>query len=205
MLLINEIFSSIQGEGLDVGKPAVFVRLGVCNLQCPWCDTDFRKGAAWWEEYDIAETVAKLLSPNKLVVLTGGEPFAQPLADLLKRLQNMHLQVGIETNGTLWQPGIDYDTVAITCSPKPGYDVHPEVATRVACWKFVWGAGDPLPTQLLSGDCGVQWDCYGAIYIQPRDDGEEDRNARNLSAAIRLCQLNGWRLSVQLHKLIGVE
>jgi 7-cyano-7-deazaguanosine (preQ0) biosynthesis protein QueE len=105
-----EIFCSIQGEGVHIGKPAVFLRLGLCNLKCAWCDTKY----AWdWETYDPDEQLVEmpledveqniLRHNRKYLVVTGGEPMIQQnwLIPLLERLGSRGFFVEIETNGTL--------------------------------------------------------------------------------------------------------
>lgn len=105
-----EIFYSVQGEGVNIGKPAVFLRLGLCNLACTWCDTKY----TWnWEEYDpkeqimempLEEVEREILRHNcKYLVVTGGEPMIQQrqLIPLLERLKNKEFRVEIETNGTI--------------------------------------------------------------------------------------------------------
>ena len=107
---VSEIFSSIQGEGLNAGKQAVFLRLALCNLACEWCDTKY----TWdWKNYDYASEVkemsieqvkADLLKPGvKHLVLTGGEPMLQQgeLWPLLQSLKETGFFIEIETNGTL--------------------------------------------------------------------------------------------------------
>lgn len=102
MLKVNEMFYSIQGEGPNIGKPAVFLRLSGCNLSCPWCDTKY----AWTEGYEMSvEDVKRALSRYRdysfRLVITGGEPMLQQ-KEISKLLQNMHwIHVEIETNGTI--------------------------------------------------------------------------------------------------------
>ena len=105
-----EIFCSVQGEGVNIGKPAVFLRLGLCNLACTWCDTKY----TWdWEEYDpkeqiiempLEEVEREILGYNcKYLVVTGGEPMIQQsrLMPLLENLKNKEFFIEIETNGTI--------------------------------------------------------------------------------------------------------
>lgn len=105
-----EIFYSVQGEGINIGKPAVFLRLGLCNLVCTWCDTKY----TWdWEQYDPKEQMVEMpqeeveqeiLGHNcKYLVVTGGEPMIQQkqLIPLLKSLKNKEFRIEIETNGTI--------------------------------------------------------------------------------------------------------
>jgi len=103
MLKINEVFSSIQGEGIQVGLPAVFVRTTGCNLKCVWCDTKYAwSGGHEWDAIELASMVADL--PEKLVILTGGEPLIQPHRDLYQFFQTLSRNgknISVETNGTI--------------------------------------------------------------------------------------------------------
>ena len=105
-----EIFYSIQGEGVNMGRPAVFLRLSLCNLACTWCDTKY----TWdWEQYDPKEQIVEMSAKEiereilryncKHLVITGGEPMIQhrQLTPLLKCLKNKEFQIEIETNGTI--------------------------------------------------------------------------------------------------------
>ena len=105
-----EIFYSIQGEGVNIGKPAIFVRLALCNLTCTWCDTRY----TWdWEQYDAKEQIKEMMPEEvereiliyscRYLVVTGGEPTLQQrqLIPLLERLKNKEFYIEIETNGTV--------------------------------------------------------------------------------------------------------
>jgi 7-cyano-7-deazaguanosine (preQ0) biosynthesis protein QueE len=105
-----EIFYSIQGEGANIGKPAIFLRLGLCNLKCEWCDTKY----TWdWARYNAQEQLIELSSEDiehrilnfecKYLVVTGGEPLIQQkqIITLLERLKNQGFFIEIETNGTI--------------------------------------------------------------------------------------------------------
>ena len=90
---VNEIFNSLQGEGVNLGKKVTFIRLAECNLKCEWCDTEYKK----YEEMTIDEIVDKC---NRNVIITGGEPTMQDLLPLLKILKLTKRWIGLETNGT---------------------------------------------------------------------------------------------------------
>jgi 7-cyano-7-deazaguanosine (preQ0) biosynthesis protein QueE len=137
-----EIFYSVQGEGVNIGKPAVFLRLSLCNLACTWCDTKY----TWdWKRYDPTEQIIQM-SPEGIgrevlrhncrhLVVTGGEPMIQhrQLIPLLKLLKAKEFHIEIETNGTI-VPGrgfadlIDHWSV----SPKLGNSGNPPSAREVA-------------------------------------------------------------------------
>jgi len=99
---VNEIFYSIQGEGPDIGMPAVFVRLSGCNLDCSWCDTEFESGKELTIP-EIIDTVNKVSSQCGNVIITGGEPLIQPdIHHLMTELIHADKNVSVETNGTVY-------------------------------------------------------------------------------------------------------
>lgn len=116
---VNEIFYSLQGEGVHAGRPAIFVRLSGCNRACPFCDTDFSHFAEMSESQIIAEIEN---FPAEIVIFTGGEPALQLSDSLVKAVQATGRKVHIETNGSLPVPdSIDW----ITCSPKtPPFNIQ---------------------------------------------------------------------------------
>ena len=120
MLTVNEIFFSIQGEGTRTGQPCVFVRLTGCPLRCVWCDTAyaFHEGVKRSEEDVLREIAAH---PCRLVLLTGGEPLAQPAAfPFVSRLADAGWQVLVETSGHVSLEGLDPRAVAIMDVKAPG-------------------------------------------------------------------------------------
>lgn len=139
---INEIYTSIQGEGLLVGTPSVFIRLQGCNLRCLWCD---QPSALEFTEKNMSlkELLEKVETyPHKHVVITGGEPFTEgALSEFVKELLNRGKSVQIETNCTLWQESLEEvaHRVHITCSPKAvaGWKVHPKIKNYAKELKFV--------------------------------------------------------------------
>jgi 7-carboxy-7-deazaguanine synthase len=120
MLLVNEVFLSIQGEGTRAGRPCVFVRLTGCPLRCVWCDTSyaFHEG----RRRDVDDLVAEAEShPTRLVCVTGGEPLAQPEAfDLVKRLADRGFEVVVETSGHVSLERLDPRAVAVMDVKTPG-------------------------------------------------------------------------------------
>lgn len=215
-LLVKEIFKTIQGEGPFAGFPAVFIRLGSCNLSCPRCDTDFTSGAKFMETEEVFAHVQELAIKNgrvdffNLAVITGGEPLTHKIAKLVQSLQADNFIVQIETNGTR-----DADTlegVSIVCSPKLE-KVHHRLVDRVDAWKYLIRAGhvseDGLPSECFGGTKGKvarppKGTLADSIYLQPVDEGNPVLNKGNLQACIDSCMKHGYRLCVQLHKIVGL-
>ncbi len=189
---INEMFYSLQGEGYHVGTPAVFIRFAGCNLACPFCDTQHRHGTRKTLD-EIVDFAAR--HKARLVVLTGGEPALQVDAALVEELHAIGKYVAIETNGTHPVPsGIDW----ITLSPKD---------------RFVEGANPVLNEcdELKVVFDGVAPPPYADIrtshrFLQPCDTGDEERDKLIIQKTVEYCKANPeWRLSLQTHKLIGIQ
>jgi len=189
---INEIFYSIQGEGAFAGFPAVFVRFSGCNLACPWCDTDHAHG----EEMTAAElenAVGELLKDHDgaIVVLTGGEPALQ-LREDEPLFGEFGARICIETNGTQPVPGwVEW----ITVSPKNEPPLRAIVPIPSEL-KFVFEP-EHIPYYLSMQEA----DCRLSIQPLARRDG-----TTNLREALEFVLAHPrFKLSVQLHKLIGVR
>ena len=206
MYRVNEIFYTLQGEGAHSGIPAVFVRFSGCNLRCPWCDTDFTDCNEMTAEQIVAEVVGLYDIPNerhKMCVLTGGEPSLQVDKTLIDALHAAGLYICIETNGTRPLPeGIDW----ITCSPKEGTKLALRKANEV---KVVFtGTYDPevWREQIEAEHWLLQPLRFtGNWLIENIDSGEDDRND-NLDDTVRYILSHPfWRLSVQLHKIVGLR
>ena len=117
-MVVNEIFHSLQGEGLLAGTPSVFVRLAGCPVQCEWCDTKYAWDANEGEELPISEIVNKIVQwPCRYVVITGGEPMVNPqLPDLAGALKERNKHITIETAGIKFVAGLACDLMSV--SPK---------------------------------------------------------------------------------------
>jgi len=206
---VKEIFGpTLQGEGLHAGMPCVFVRLAGCNAwdgraetraasACPYCDTDFRGG----EALTLEEILAKLAAltpahPDHGCVLTGGEPLLQADGELLAALGGRFPWVDIETNGTRLCPQRPAN-VFISCSPK--HLPQQAVVVTPDWWKVLipdqerflavaLASGSPVFVQPTAGDDGAS----GAVY------------AANLQRCVQLCLSDGCRLSLQIHKYLGI-
>jgi 7-carboxy-7-deazaguanine synthase len=226
-LYVHSIFYTIQGEGPFVGRPAVFIRLAGCNLQCPGCDTEYSEGAKLLEPKRIAELAYKaplgtLRSEKRmpLVVITGGEPFRQNLVPLICELLDKNLSVQIETNGTLWDENVDsltaFSGLSIVCSPKAGKIAIPTNAISALKYVVSYDAidlTDGLPTSVLgmpAAPARPPSDYYGPVYVQPADE-QSDKHSKlaqdglNLKAAIDSCMQFGYQLCIQTHKIIGMD
>jgi len=194
--LVNEIFYSLQGEGVRAGTPNLFLRLSRCNLTCKVethgfdCDTEFESG----RRLSIPEILAefRLLSEScDWVILTGGEPALQTDAELIDALHAAGYKLAIETNGSIGlPPGLDW----ITVSPKVAeHAIRQRTAHEV---KYVRGHGQAIPKTVVQAEHSL---------ISPAFDGA-DVDPRTLDWCIRLCKENPpWRLSVQQHKLWKVR
>lgn len=217
-LQVNSLFFTIQGEGPFAGRPAVFIRLAGCNLQCPLCDTAYSARG----HYAVSELVHMVLgyrqrlrntADDLLVVLTGGEPFRQPIGYLVKSLIAEKLLVQLETNGTLYQDGPwPHPQVTIVCSPKAG-QVHPQLVPLVDAWKYVARAddilSDGLPMQALEhpnlrGLYRPPAGHRGTVYLQPADEQDTSANDANMRAVVTSCLEHGYRLCLQMHKIVNV-
>jgi 7-carboxy-7-deazaguanine synthase (Cx14CxxC type) len=210
---VKEIFYTLQGEGINAGRPAVFCRFAGCNLWsgreedrtsavCRFCDTDFvgtdgTAGGRYAAAADLAAAVA-LHWPQRnvdrdnrrLVVLTGGEPLLQVDGPLIDALHAAGFQVAVETNGTIAAPdGLDW----ICVSPKAG-------APLAQC------EGDEL--KVVVPQDGLDLSELAALpfvhrLLQPMDGPLQRQNVEH---AVRLCLADPrWRLSLQTHKVIGIR
>ena len=188
LLQINEIFYSIEGEGLRVGQPTTFVRLSKCNLRCHFCDTEFDS----YSEMNLDEIAAEVARhPAEWVCFTGGEPLGQNLEPLAHRLKWAGYKLHVETNGVV-RPDprlfelIDHWTV----SPKR----HPVVDgfKKITELKYVVGKA--------FREDRVQEDLADYIYLQP-----ESSEPRYVQKALEILSRHPrWRLSNRIHKVLGL-
>ncbi|HWH18666.1 MAG TPA: 7-carboxy-7-deazaguanine synthase [Allosphingosinicella sp.] len=203
---VKEIFLTLQGEGLQAGRRAVFLRFSGCNLwsgrekdragaDCTFCDTDFvgtdGLNGGRYDAASLARKVAELWAEGErpLVVVTGGEPLLQLDAPLIEALHARGFEVAVETNGTIAAPeGIDW----ICVSPKAGTRVVQRSGNEL---KLVWPQPEVDTAEL------ERWS-FNAFLIQPMDGANRDEA---LAASIDFVMANPrWRLSLQTHKLLGL-
>lgn len=208
---VKELFLTLQGEGVQAGRRAVFLRFVGCNLWtgreedraaavCQFCDTDFvgmdGPGGGRFADADaLADAVEQCWGggeAGRFVVMTGGEPMLQVDEPLIAALHDRGFMVAIESNGTLPVPrSIDW----ICISPKAGSDVVQRSGDEL---KLIW----PQPGS--DWQAMAQWD-FAHHLIQPLDTGDRDANAANREAAMAFVRDNPrWRLSLQTHKLLGI-
>jgi 7-carboxy-7-deazaguanine synthase (Cx14CxxC type) len=205
---VKECFLTLQGEGVQTGSRAVFLRFAGCNLwsgreqdrataQCNFCDTDFvgtdgEGGGKFRSAEDLAAHVQQRWGEgrdSRLVVITGGEPMLQLDEALVDALHGRGFRVAVETNGTLpATPGIDW----ICVSPKAGTKVVQRSGNEL---KLVWPQPGIEPEQLEG------W-AFDHFLIQPMDcEGKQEA----IDAAVKLAmERPKWRLSLQTHKLLGL-
>ena len=211
---VKEIFYSLQGEGAQAGRPAVFCRFSGCNLWsglerdrasavCQFCDTDFVGSEG--PDGGIFETAEKLadaisarwpdnasipLAPHPFVVCTGGEPLLQFDEQATQALHRRGFEVAVETNGTRLVPaGVDW----LTVSPKAGVDLLVHSGNEL---KLVYPQGGAEPQDYE----GLDFDHF---FLQPMDGPAV---AKNTSLAVEYCLSHPrWRLSLQTHKMLGLR
>ncbi len=206
---VKEIFLTLQGEGAQAGRTAVFCRFAGCNLwsgreadraeaQCRFCDTDFvgtdgTRGGRYASAEDLADTIeAEWGAPRagRFVVLTGGEPLLQVDAALTAALHARGFEIAVETNGTLAAPaGLDW----ICVSPKAGTELRLRSGDEL---KLVYPQTGAEPERFAALD-------FTRFSLQPMDGPDLPDNTRR---AIAYCLAHPrWRLSLQMHKALGIR
>jgi 7-carboxy-7-deazaguanine synthase len=209
---VKEMFLTLQGEGKQAGRRAVFLRFAGCNLWsgreqdrataiCRFCDTDFvgtdgENGGKFADAVSLAQAVSKHWGDDRerrFTVITGGEPMLQLDEPLVDALHEADFEIAVESNGTLpATPGIDW----LCISPKAGSEVVQRSGDEL---KLVWPQAGIDPAELLGWDFGVH-------LVQPMDLGNEAGNVAARDAAIALVMAEPrWRLTLQTHKLLGLK
>lgn len=220
-LMVRESFFTLQGEGPFTGRPAWFVRLGGCHLQCSFCDTDFDLELSEERRVDaLLENISgevlgyhgepKLSGGGPpLIVITGGEPMRQPISRFVCAALEAGFTVQIETSGSFTRRlPFDDDRLSIVCSPKTSM-VHPELVPRVDAWKYIIGGETSLyvsgPNEGLPVGVFVPGKTEVPIYYQPMDVLRPDLAQLNIERCAKLALSFNRRLSVQVHKIAGVR
>lgn len=193
MKKINDIFYSLQGEGRNTGRAAIFIRFSGCNLKCSFCDTEFTDYREMSDD-DIINAIGNYES--RFVVLTGGEPTLQADDAFVDLLHTKGYEVAMETNGTRKCPdNIDW----LTVSPKQRFVGNIGCLAISRCNELKCLFDESVTVD----DYGVSADYY---YLQPCDVGNEERNSKITSACIDyILHHPKWRMSLQTHKLIGFK
>ena len=221
---VNEIFYSLQGEGRNTGRAAVFVRFAGCNLRCPFCDTEFDT----FREMTAEEIVATISQyPARFVVLTGGEPTLQVDEAFVDLLHQHGYEVAMESNGTRPAPNnLDWLTVSPKESPrgtrnealgsaallckeggtrlpnelKVVFDENTDPETFLLPPSLQSKAAEPSASFLLPRETPP------LLYLQPCDTGDAARNAYIINRCVDYIKAHPqWRLSLQTHKLIDIK
>lgn len=205
---VKEMFLTLQGEGMQAGRRAVFLRFAGCNLWtgreqdrstaiCQFCDTDFvgtdgENGARYADAAAVAAKASALWGADRdhaYIVCTGGEPLLQLDTPLIDALHDDGFEIAVETNGTIAAPdGIDW----LCVSPKAGSDIVQRVGNEL---KLVW------PQDGISPDDLTGWD-FPNFLIQPMDCEEGDAAMAAAMAYVRAHPK--WRLTLQTHKMLGI-
>ena len=209
---VKELYFTLQGEGAQTGRAAVFLRFAGCNLWsglerdrttavCDFCDTDFvgtdgPDGGKFEGPQALAAAVRHCWDENAgdssgrpLVICTGGEPLLQLTPALIAALHDQNLDIGVETNGTLKAPdGIDW----LCVSPKADAPLNQTSGDEL---KLVYPQEKALPERFADLN-------FRHFFLQPLDGPEISRHT---AAAVAYCKAHPqWRLSLQTHKLIGI-
>ena len=207
---VKEIFYTLQGEGANAGRPAVFCRFAGCNLWsgreadrgsavCRFCDTEFvGTDGDGGGKFDTAQALAAAVAAqwpkgakgNRFVVCTGGEPLLQLDASLVEALRTEGFSIAVETNGTLEPPAGD---LWLTVSPKAGAPFNLKRGSEL---KLVYPQPGAEPEKFEDL-------AFDHFFLQPMDSPER---AKNTALATEYCLAHPqWRLSLQTHKIIGIR
>lgn len=190
---VNEVFYSLEGEGLFSGQAAVFVRLAGCTMHCPWCDTKYAQKT----KFNLtAEQILKKIAafPCKTVVLTGGEPTEQNLTALLKLLKKNKYRIHLETNGA----NVIDTKLFDFCTISPKAFVNAKMLKKADAIKYITDVKTTLP-EIES--LAKRTDKRTLFYLQPKNNSKE-----NIKQCLKLIkQKPNLRLSVQLHKFLNIK
>ena len=203
---LHAIFSSLQGEGRNVGRPATFIRFSTCNLACSWCDTH-KSEKMQLSAAEIVKEVERL--GNRSVIVTGGEPTIQPgIDEMLLSLRAAGCWIALETNGVVapTRPEL-YDYIAV--SPKPQYLPRYLEASMLhrADEMRVVATTDEIVAFCRTMRGRIRADNY---YVSPLEEDGRIHYRRALNLLVKLNktapdQMPPWSLSIQMHKVIGIR
>jgi 7-carboxy-7-deazaguanine synthase len=202
-LFVQDIFLTIQGEGPYAGQTALFIRLGGCNLACKFCDTEFESFTKMSLDKIIKKSKSEIEQYNcRLCVITGGEPFRQNISKLCEQLHLLGMKIQVETNGTLYCEVPEY--VEAVCSPKISnrkyYEIREDLKKHIIAYKFL------VSSDITGYDHVPSWDFGNAkVYVQGIDQIDSEKNIKNNILAMDIVKKNGYILSVQTHKILGIK
>lgn len=218
---INELFETIQGEGSFTGQPSIFLRLQGCPVACSWCDTKHTWDINVDNKVDAEAMLAKVQESDswsslsvkdilaifkqaqyqaKHVVITGGEPCMVDLTPLCEELETQGYSCQVETSGTFEIRVSEkcWVTVSPKVNMKGGFDILAQAMSRANEIKH------PVATEQHIDDLKALLQRFNItqkpVYLQPIS-----QKARATKLAIKTCIANNWRLSVQVHKYLGIE
>jgi len=197
MKRINDIFYSLQGEGHNTGRAAVFIRFAGCNLRCSFCDTEFDTYREMSDE-EILEAISQY--PARFVVLTGGEPTLQVDEAFVELLHQHGYEVAMESNGTRPAPqNLDW----LTVSPKVRSEKLEVKSEKLADELKVVFDETTAPESYLSL---LTSHFSPLLFLQPCDTGDAARNEAIVARCVEYIKEHPWwRLSLQTHKLVGFK
>lgn len=206
MLQVNTIYPVIQGEGILTGTPMILVRFQGCTAGCSWCDTKETwnpEGGVPITPEDLAEQVLEARQGENWILVTGGEPLEQNKDDLITFTETLRygpsrLQVALETNGAHDVPQVSFDHICV--SPKPQLPARPQALRIADEVKVILANGEPVPDWLGQRYTGPNT----VILLQPKPPARGLPDRATVQHCIDLARANGYRLSVQLHKLLGL-
>jgi 7-carboxy-7-deazaguanine synthase len=191
------LFYSVQGEGANSGKAAVFVRFSFCNLKCPWCDTKFDYVLYEYTQSQLVEEICK--HSAQLVIFTGGEPSLWLDKGLIDALHERERICAIETNGTNDVSGLGLDWITVSPKSKDGGSIKPEDWKQRTGDELKVVFPDAFNLDLLFADEG-----FKHYWISPtRGDITEDLNLEKAIDFVKTYPR--WRLNIQAHKVWNVE
>jgi len=192
-LNVKEIFYSLQGEGGRQGEASIFIRLTRCNLKCDFCDTDFKEG----KDMEIEQIISYIKQfPCQWIVWTGGEPTLQLTEEILLFFKKEGFLQAIESNGHFPLSNLlDYTVV----SPKGKVDYAKEVNPKVDEIRLPLKKGDAIPN--IASLPNAQY-----YFLSPVFTDDKKTTQANIDFCVEQIKENPqWRLSLQIHKLIGIE
>ena len=194
---LSEYFLSIQGEGSQSGKSALFLRFGECNLDCPFCDT---KDKIYDYQFESIDTINKILekysSWTDLLVLTGGEPLIHDLKEIIKSAKALNYRIAVETNGTIYKDWIK-NADWVTVSPKISSDLSDKILKNADELKFVITKNEDISFM-------EKFMPFKNVFLMPVDN---DKKIADM--IINYLKTSKYRtnisLGIQLHKVYNIK